>query len=130
MSHKFLNIYKNEMRIANFSSTAKKIPLRLVKYFAEMDCAQNLELFPGDSLRRNPTDDPEHRQYVAVDSEAIKIADAIESRRKANVPLLELRPGPGILTKQLAKLKTESLLLFEGDSDFASLLKVCTPFCT
>lgn len=68
--------------------------------------------------------------YIDSDSEASRIADAIKSKRKQNVPLVEMRAGPGILTKYLTKLNAEQLLLYENDPAFVSNLRVCSAiFC-
>lgn len=122
---KFSSIYKKSSRICYFSSSEWNVSPNVSNYFSEFQCTENLRLFPADLLRPSTAKEPP-KPYLAIDSEAIKIADAINSRRKPNVPLLEVHPGPGILTKYLEKLDANTpLLLYEDHPDFVSTLKVC-----
>lgn len=121
---KFITSYKYLPNFFNFSSSPKRVPKRLTNYYSKFQCEQNLRLFPDDLLRITYRSVPKN-QYIAVDSEAIKIADAIKSKQIPNVPLLEVYPGPGILTKYLAKLNVQTLFLYENQSYFLAALKVC-----
>lgn len=121
---KFSNFHKNASRIVRLASNVKHVSSQVVKYFEESGCSQNLQLFPTQLLRLTIGKDSQ-KPYIAIDSEAIRIADAIKSKRKSDVPLIEVLPGPGILTKYLAGSQTGTLLLYEDDPEFVSILKVC-----
>lgn len=110
--HKFSNILPSGSRAASSRS----------KYFEELKCEENLKQFPDNVLRTTMEKNP--NLYVAIDSEAVKIADAIKSKRKENVPLVEVHPGPGILTKYLKNLNAKPLLLYEDNAYFVDILKV------
>lgn len=121
---KFANITKSPTRIVDFVSNFSNAPKLVRDYFDEVKCKENLRLFPREILRRSRRKNPEEL-YAAVDSEAIRIADAIESKRNRNVPLLEVNPGPGVLTKYIHNSEAETRLLLENRPDFILQLKVC-----
>lgn len=117
------NIYKFSKRISHFSSSTKNRPSTVSNYLKESVGRQNLERLPA-KLKRPVVQKENTKLYIASDSEASRIADAIKSKRKQNVPLLEVRPGPGILTNYLTKLNADPLLLYENDPEFVSDLRV------
>lgn len=121
---KFSNFHKNASRIVRFSSNVRHVSTLVAKYFEESGCSQNLQLFSATFLRPTYAKEPK-KPYIAIDGEAIRIADAIKSKRKSDVPLIEVLPGPGILTKYLEGSQTGPLLLYENNLNFVPILKVC-----
>lgn len=125
--NKYLKIYKFSQRIAYFSSSAKNGQTTLSEYLEETGCKPNLKRLPA-KLKRSIVKSDDTKLYIGSDTEASRIADAIKCKRKENVPLMEMRPGPGILTNYLIKLKAEPLLLYENDPNYVSDLRVGSAF--
>lgn len=118
-----LSICKFSKRIFHFSSSTNNRSSTISNYLEKSIGKQNLERLPA-KLKHPIVQGSDTKLYIASDAEASRIADAIKSKRKQNVPLLEVLPGPGILTNYLTKLNAEPLLLYENDPAFVPNLMV------
>lgn len=95
----------------------------ITKYFGKFECEQNLKLFRSYYLRRSTKKLPQEL-YCGIDSEANKIAEAIGRHRNRNVPLIEVYPGPGVITKYLVNGNDGRLLLFDSNNNFLDASQV------
>lgn len=109
-----------------FVTTSKRFASHkklLSDYFWQNGSHAKLQSLPNFLLRHSPAKRPEHL-YVAVDSDAERIANVIKTKRNDNVPLIEMQPGPGILTEYLQSIDERTLVLCEDDVDFAAKMLV------
>lgn len=65
---------------------------------------------------------------MATDSVASIIADILKKDLKPNKPIIEINPGPGLLTKHLINETENTLMLYEPNEAFYSELSVSKRF--
>ncbi|XP_058056146.1 dimethyladenosine transferase 2, mitochondrial [Anopheles bellator] len=96
------------------------VPKDVQEYFQSKD-APILDLFPATILRKgNQTTE---RFYVADRSTARHIADVITRDLPEERLLLEVNPGPGLLTEQIFQRRSQNVQFFETDPSFEVRLK-------
>lgn len=82
-----------------------------------------LDLFP-EKLKRKKQKGPEHL-YLADEATASTIAKHLLHYYNGSVPIVEVNPGPGLLSKELLKRKfVTDLRLFEVHREFLPALEV------
>lgn len=103
--------------------TVYKLHDELKNYFVSPEQRALLDSFP-ENLKRKKQKGPEHL-YLADPETASTVAKHILLDYNGNVPIVEVNPGPGLLTKELLKRKiVTDMRLFEVQRDFLPALEV------
>uniref|UniRef100_A0A182QP86 rRNA adenine N(6)-methyltransferase n=1 Tax=Anopheles farauti TaxID=69004 RepID=A0A182QP86_9DIPT len=105
------------------STTEPIISKDILEYFQttrDMD-ASVLKLFPASILRKSSLNT--ERFYVANRATANQIADVITQDLPPNRLLVEVNPGPGLLTEQILQRNVQNLRLYETDASFEAQLR-------
>ncbi|EAA00845.4 AGAP001720-PA [Anopheles gambiae str. PEST] len=98
------------------------IPKHVLEYFQTtpgMD-ASVLKQFPPSILRKSSLST--ERFYLANRTTAARIADVLTQDLPADRLLVEVNPGPGLLTEQLLQRNVQNLRLYETDASFEARL--------
>uniref|UniRef100_A0A182TAI1 rRNA adenine N(6)-methyltransferase n=1 Tax=Anopheles maculatus TaxID=74869 RepID=A0A182TAI1_9DIPT len=105
------------------SATEIAVPKDILEHFQTADGmdASVLKHFPPSIVRKSSLNT--ERFYVASRATAERIADVITQDLPPDRPLLEINPGPGLLTEQLLKRKVTNLRLYETESAFEPRLR-------
>ncbi|XP_055595536.1 dimethyladenosine transferase 2, mitochondrial [Uranotaenia lowii] len=100
-----------------------KVINEIEEYFRQNDRdSKLLAKFPPSILRRNPAN--ADRFYLASQETAKIISQHVTTGLSQDVPLIEVNPGLGILTRELlTKRKSSQLILIETDQNFEPDLK-------
>uniref|UniRef100_A0A182JG70 rRNA adenine N(6)-methyltransferase n=1 Tax=Anopheles atroparvus TaxID=41427 RepID=A0A182JG70_ANOAO len=96
------------------------VPKDVAEYFQSKD-SSILKLFPPTILRKSSQNT--ERFYVSNRATAQHIADVVSRDLPADRLLVEVNPGPGLLTEQLIKRNVKNLRLYETDVSFETHLK-------
>ncbi|XP_050069764.1 dimethyladenosine transferase 2, mitochondrial [Anopheles maculipalpis] len=109
--------------ITSTTSAEHAIPKDILEHFqtAEGMDASVLKHFPSSILRKSSLNT--ERFYIANRATAERIADIIAHDLPPDRPLLEINPGPGLLTKELLKRNITNLRLYETESAFEARLR-------
>lgn len=103
--------------------TVYKLHEDLKSYFVSPEQKLLLDLFP-DKLKRKKQKGPEHL-YLSDPATASTVAKHILTDYNGNIPIVEVNPGPGLLTKVLIKRNiVKDLRLFEVHREFLPALEV------
>lgn len=103
--------------------TVYKLHDELKNHFVSPEQRALLDLFP-EKLKRKKQKGPEH-MYLADPETASTIAHHLLLDYIGNVPIVEVNPGPGLLTKELLQRDiVTDLRLFESHRDFLPALEV------
>ncbi|ETN67550.1 RrnaAD, ribosomal rRNA adenine dimethylase [Anopheles darlingi] len=96
------------------------VPKDVQDYFQARD-ASVLSLFPPNLLRKCSQNT--ERFYIADRSASQQVADVLTRDLPADRLLVEVNPGPGLLTSELLKKHKQNLRVYETESCFESRLK-------
>lgn len=103
--------------------TVYKLHEELKSYFVSPEQVALLDLFP-EKLKRKKQKGPEH-MYITDPATASTIAQHLLFDYNGNVPVVEVNPGPGLLTEELLKAAiVTDLRLFEVYREFLPALEV------
>lgn len=109
-------------RVKSDKSYEIKISKDLNKYYTDNGKANILPLFPEKLLKKKiKTPDT---FYIADPTAAKTIAKFVTKNHKSDVPLIEVNPGPGFLTKELLKSDVQNIKLYEHTEHFFADLLV------
>ncbi|XP_065085948.1 dimethyladenosine transferase 2, mitochondrial [Ochlerotatus camptorhynchus] len=86
----------------------------LEEYFEPRQYRKIVDLFPPVLFKRSQTTE---RFYLASPERAKTISQYVTEGLSPETRLVEINPGPGLLTKELLR-KTDNLLLYESDERF------------
>uniref|UniRef100_A0A182JU81 rRNA adenine N(6)-methyltransferase n=1 Tax=Anopheles christyi TaxID=43041 RepID=A0A182JU81_9DIPT len=105
------------------TKTETAIPKDVLEYFQTTSGmgASVLKQFPPAFLRKSSLNT--ERFYVANLVTAERIAEVLTKDLPPDRLLVEVNPGPGLLTKQLMKRNVQNLRLYETDPSFEARLK-------
>ncbi|XP_053670181.1 dimethyladenosine transferase 2, mitochondrial [Anopheles nili] len=120
---KTTRVRKSKAQPAAPSNADISVPKEINEYFQienGMDTSV-LKKFPSTVLRR--CSQITERFYVANRATAQRIAEVITQDLPADLPLLEVNPGPGLLTEQIIIRDVKHLRLYEADASFTSKLQ-------
>ena len=114
---------KIETSVSETTDETKKIARKFTKHFIDLQQADILGRFHPSffTVKRKFLPDT---FYVADRKVASSIAEQIQRFRKADVPLFEINPGIGLLTKELLRNGTSGIILQEMEPYFEPELKV------
>lgn len=73
---------------------------------------------------RTQTKEPSAFLRIVKEKTAREIVELILPHRKCDVPLIEINPGPGVLTKQLLKHDVTNVKIIESDENYRDILQV------
>ncbi|XP_050091458.1 dimethyladenosine transferase 2, mitochondrial, partial [Anopheles aquasalis] len=96
------------------------VPKDVQDYFQSRD-ASVLSLFPPNLLRKCSQNT--ERFYVADRSTALQVADILTRDLPTDRLLVEVNPGPGLLTTELLKQHKQNLRVYETEASFEDRLK-------
>uniref|UniRef100_A0A182Y3T3 rRNA adenine N(6)-methyltransferase n=1 Tax=Anopheles stephensi TaxID=30069 RepID=A0A182Y3T3_ANOST len=104
-------------------ATEITVPKDILEHFQTTDGmdASVLKHFPPSILRKSSLNT--ERFYVANRATAERIADVITQDLPPDRLLVEVNPGPGMLTEQILKRKVNNLRLYETESAFEPRLR-------
>lgn len=96
---------------------------KILKHFIASGDEEVVRSFPlkltGRQHSKAPLD-----LYIASKNTARNIVEHLKPYLKMDVPLVEVNPGLGVLTKELLKANTGKLIVFEPNVDFTKSIEV------